>query len=60
VEQAGKYDLVVPAELAQEAFDNLGSDDKGIYIFEQSGHSPMASEPDLFAEKVMKFINSHK
>lgn len=56
----GKYDLVVPTELAQEAFDNLGSDDKDIYIFEQSGHSPMASEPDLFAEKVMEFINSHK
>lgn len=55
----GKYDLVVPTVYAQEAFDNLGSNDKEIYIFEKSAHSPMVNEPDLFADKVISFINSH-
>lgn len=56
----GKYDMIVPAIYAQEAYDNLGSTDKEIFIFERSGHSPMFSEPDLFAEKVIDFINQHK
>ncbi len=56
----GKYDLVVPTVIAQEAFDNLGSTDKEIFIFEKSGHVPMATEPDLFADKVIEFINQHK
>jgi len=55
----GKYDLVVPTMFAQEAFDKLGSEDKDIFIFEKSAHSPMANEPDLFADKVITFINSH-
>lgn len=56
----GKHDLVVPTVYAQEAFDNLGSSDKEIFIFEKSAHNPMFTEPDLFAEKVIEFINSHK
>jgi pimeloyl-ACP methyl ester carboxylesterase len=56
----GKYDLVVPTVNAQEAFDNLGSNDKAIYIFNKSGHSPLESEPDLFADKVINFINRLK
>jgi len=55
----GKYDLIVPTAFAQEAFENLGSDEKELLIFEQSGHSPMTSEPNLFADKVIDFINSH-
>lgn len=53
----GKYDIVVPVAFAQEAFDLLGSDDKEIFLFEKSGHGPLESEPDLFAEKVIEFIN---
>lgn len=56
----GKYDLVVPKANAKEAFDNLGSDDKELFIFEKSGHSPIATEPDLFGEKVIDFINKYK
>lgn len=56
----GKHDLVVPAVYAQEAFDNLGSTQKELFIFENSAHSPMSSEPILFAEKVIGFINKHK
>ncbi len=55
----GKYDLVVPTLYAQEAFDNLGSEDKDIFIFEKSAHSPMDNEPELFADKVIEFINGH-
>ncbi len=56
----GKYDIIVPIVYAQEAYDNLGSRDKELFIFERSAHSPMFSEPDLFAEKVIEFINQYK
>lgn len=56
----GKYDLVIPPKQGQEAFDNLGSEDKEIVIFEKSGHSPMINEGDKFAEEVIGFINQFK
>ncbi len=56
----GKYDIGVPTIYAQEAYDNLGSNDKELFIFEKSAHSPMDTEPDLFAEKVIEFINRYK
>lgn len=56
----GRHDMVVPIRFAQESFDNLGSNEKELVIFENSGHSPMFAEPDLFAEKVIEFINQHE
>lgn len=56
----GKYDMNVPITYAQEAYDNLGSSDKELFIFAKSAHSPMFSEPNLFADKVINFINHHK
>lgn len=56
----GKHDMVVPIKFAQESFDNLGSSEKELVIFENSGHSPMGTEPDLFAEEVIAFINENK
>ncbi len=56
----GKYDLVVPAKFAQEAYDQLGSTHKELFIFERTGHSPLESQPDLFAEKVIEFINEFR
>ena len=56
----GKHDMVVPIRFAQEAYDNLGSNEKKIVFFEKSGHSPMATEPDLFADEVIEFINQNK
>lgn len=56
----GKHDIIVPTIYAQEAYDNLGSSTKELFIFEKSAHSPMGTEPDLFAEKVIEFINKHK
>jgi len=57
---SGEYDMVVPAVSAQRAFDNIGSDIKELRIFERSGHSPIASEPERFAEEVLQFINENK
>jgi len=56
----GKHDLVVPTPFAIEAMDRLGSAHKELFIFERSGHSPLEAEPDLFAEKVIEFINEYK
>ena len=56
----GKHDMVVPIRFAQEAFDNLGSSEKELVIFKNSGHSPMGTEPNLFAEEVIAFINENR
>ncbi|WP_299433241.1 alpha/beta hydrolase [uncultured Maribacter sp.] len=56
----GKYDMVVPIRYAQDSYDNLGASNKKLVIFEKSGHSPMATEPDLFAEEVITFIRDNK
>jgi len=56
----GKYDMVVPPSIAQETYDNLGSSVKELVFFERSGHSPMGSEADLFAEEVNMFIDQNK
>ncbi len=56
----GRYDMVVPIQFAQDSYDNLGSSAKELVIFENSGHSPMFTEPDLFAQEVIEFINQNK
>jgi len=56
----GKHDMVVPPAFAQEAYDHLGSTVKEMVIFEESGHSPMDTEGDLFAESIITFINQNK
>ena len=58
----GRHDGALPVELAQEAYDNIGTntDDKYIYIFENSAHRPTVEEPDLFVDRVKTFINKYK
>lgn len=56
----GRYDMIVPPAFGQQAFDTIGSARKELVIFERSGHSPMLSESDLFAEKVLLFIDQNK
>lgn len=56
----GRYDVIVPFADAQEAYDHLGSTEKELFIFEKSAHSPNDTEPELFAEKVIEFINQYK
>jgi len=57
---SGKYDMTVPVVSAEIAFENIGSDVKELRIFERSGHSPIASEPQRFAEEVLRFMEQNK
>ena len=52
----GKYDFVVPPALGEQALQLIGSVDKELVIFENSGHSPMSNEETLFTEELNKFI----
>ena len=56
----GRNDMVVPIKFAQDAFNNLGSTSKKLVFLENSGHSPMTNEGELFAEEVIQFINQNK
>lgn len=56
----GRYDLVVPLELGYEAYNKIGSTDKELIIYEQSGHSPMNNEADKFAQDIINFVEKYK
>lgn len=56
----GKYDFVVSPRLAYTGYNQIGSTEKEIVIFEKSGHSPMDNEADLFIEKVKGFMEEWK
>ena len=58
--QWGKYDFVVPPSLGYSAYDKISSTDKYLKIYENSAHSPMDNEPDLFAQDVIDFVEAHK
>ena len=52
----GKYDFKVPPFLGEFAFENLGSIDKTLKIYEHSGHSSMTYDPDRFVQDVKDFM----
>ena len=58
----GLHDGILPVELAQDAYDNLGTNslDKSVFVFQNSAHSPNREEPDLFNQKVKIFIDTYK
>ncbi len=56
----GKYDFVVPPALGYSAFDLVNTTQKELVIFDHSGHSPMSSEPELFVQEVVDFIELYK
>ena len=58
----GRHDGSLPVELAQDAYDNLGTaeNDKYMHIFEYSGHTPFLEEEKDFIEKVKEFIEKYK
>ncbi len=56
----GANDIVVPVELAQQAFDSIGSPEKELIIYPASGHSPMVTDAGAFASDVIQFIEKHK
>ena len=58
----GRHDGIIPVEMAQTAFDSLGTNanDKYLYIFENSAHTPHIEEQDLFVRRVREFIEKYK
>ena len=49
----GKLDNNTPAVLVEDYFNNIKANDKQLIWFENSGHNPLADEPDAF-KKCMK------
>lgn len=56
----GKYDVSVPPSVGKDAFERLGSAEKELVLFEQSIHHPHDTEPDRFAEEVIRFVEKHR
>ncbi len=54
----GKYDFSVPYLIGDQGFENIGSDFKDFYLFEESLHHPYDTEPDSFAAAIVEFIQS--
>jgi pimeloyl-ACP methyl ester carboxylesterase len=56
----GEFDMVVSPELAEEAFEKIGSENKFLHYFDRSGHSPMVNQPEEFAQEVASFVEQFK
>jgi len=58
----GRHDAIIPIEMAQNAYDNLGTvgSDKYLHILEYSGHNPFLEELALFVERVKEFVEKYK
>ncbi len=56
----GKYDFVVPPALGFSAYERINTPEKRLVIFDFSGHSMMANEPNLFVEEVKNFVEQYK
>ena len=56
----GKYDLVIPYNQGEEAYNNIGSSKKDWVLFNSSGHSPMLDEYDKFEQEMINFIEANK
>ena len=55
----GRYDMVIPVSLGEEAYDSIGTENKHIYIFEEAGHTPMLTHPDETARQIINFVNRY-
>ena len=56
----GALDMVVPQALGISAFNEIEIEEKELIIFNESGHSPMDNESQLFGEVVIEFIEKYK
>ncbi len=56
----GVHDLIVSPSLAQPAFDSVNTPEKRLVVFNNSGHSPMMSERELFVQEVEEFVEKYK
>ena len=57
----GRYDMVIPVELGEQAYEQIGTVEeyKHIYIFETAGHSPMANYPYEFSRRMIDFVEEY-
>lgn len=53
----GKYDFKVPSILGETAYENIGSSQKTLNIYEHSGHNSMKFDADRFVNDVRVFID---
>jgi len=56
----GKYDFVVPPALGESALSQISSTEKSLIMFDHSGHSPMNSEAEKFAQSIIDFVERTK
>ncbi len=58
----GVHDGILPVELAQDAYDALGTapEHKSIVLFDNSAHSPMNEEGGKFAQSVLDFMTQYR
>jgi pimeloyl-ACP methyl ester carboxylesterase len=56
----GRHDGILPVALGYEAYENIGSANKYLYIFEKSAHNLFNDEPELFVQRVREFVDKHK
>jgi len=54
----GRYDDLIPPELGQDAFMNLGTPDhlKKFFIMQESSHEPYISDPETFQNAIINFV----
>ena len=55
----GRHDGILPVELAYEAYNEISSTNKYLYIFENSAHNVPIEEPGLFIERVRTFVKKY-
>lgn len=58
----GADDGIVPAELADYVYDHLGTDEsmKEVVKIPECGHGPFVEHPEIFYNKISKFIETYK
>jgi len=56
----GRYDFIVPPSLGEDAFREVSSADKELFIFEKSGHSPMNNEWEAYNAAIVQFIERNR
>ena len=52
----GRWDDIVPDEMAEDSWAALGSPEGGLVKIEASGHNPFTEQPEAFGEAVLDFV----
>jgi len=53
---AGRHDYNTPSQLTAEFYANISAPQKGLYWFENSGHSPPWEEPEAFRVRLREIL----